>query len=244
MLKDVLADAPPDLADRVRALAAEGWRVLLLAGTEGPAPLRDALGEPALPPLAPLSLVTLRHELRPDAMETLAAFAALGIELKIISGDDAQTVAAVARQAGLTGDLGLVSGSELDGMSPAVFAETANRASIFGRVVPAQKERIIEALMATGRHVAMIGDGVNDVLALKRAQLGIAMKSGSAAARNIADMVLINDDFAPLSAAFREGHRVRAGMANAMFLFLSRIGGSIPDRTSPWSALPVRTRAN
>ncbi len=226
MLKAHLADPPADLAAAVRELASTGLRVLLFAGAPHGA-LHDEEGRPVLPPLAALGLVAIGDELRSDVRETLAGFAALGIRVKVISGDDPNTVAAVARQAGLTGDLVLASGPDLDALGDSAFAASVDEATIFGRISPAQKERIVRVLMAAGLHVAMIGDGVNDVLALREAQLGIAMKSGSAAARNIADMVLINDDFAPLNAAFEEGHRVRTGMSNAMLLFVARVAASI-----------------
>ncbi|MCW5714664.1 MAG: HAD-IC family P-type ATPase [Bauldia sp.] len=226
MLKRHLADPPADLAETVRKLASSGLRVLLFAGAPG-GPLHDGDGRPTLPPLAPLGLVAIGDELRSDVRETLAGFAALGIRVKVISGDDPNTVAAVARQAGLAGDLVLASGPDLEVLGDAAFAAGIDEATIFGRISPAQKERIVRVLMARGLHVAMIGDGVNDVLALREAQLGIAMKSGSAAARNVADMVLINDDFAPLRSAFEEGHRVRTGMGGAMLLFVARVAASI-----------------
>lgn len=218
--------ATEDLARRVATIAESGLRVLLFAGSmEATAFIGDE-DAPGLPPLQPLGLVILADVLRPNVGETFAAFAALGLRLKIISGDDPNTVAALARQADLPVE-GLVSGQDLVGLSATDFAATVDKTDVFGRIAPAQKEQIVAALMANGHHVAMVGDGVNDVLALKKAQLGIAMNSGSAAARNVADIVLLNDDFQPLRTAFSEGQRVLSGMTTALLLFLSRVASSI-----------------
>ena len=215
------------LRDGIAGLAAEGLRVLLFAWNAKP----DALGAPGAPPrlpaLMPLGLIVMSDELRPEAAKTLADFAGRGIRVKIISGDDPRTVVAVARQAGVTGELAMVTGSELDGLSDEAFNQVAEDSDIFGRISPTQKERLVAALVRRGHHVAMIGDGVNDVLALKKAQLGIAMQSGSPAARGIADIVLVGDSFAALTPAFREGQRIVGGMETVMALFLARVSASI-----------------
>jgi cation-transporting ATPase E len=214
------------LAERLAALTAKGARVLLFARGPNASPLA-AGSEPRLPPLEPLGLVALLDELRPQAAEMLAGFRRLGIRLKVISGDDPRTVLALARQAGVDGDLLSVTGAELAALSDDAFDQAAEAATIFGRIDPAQKEQLVAALVRRGHHVAMIGDGVNDVLALKKAQLGIAMQSGSAATRNIADIVLVGDSFAPLMPAFAEGQRIVGGMTTVMALFLARVSASI-----------------
>jgi cation-transporting ATPase E len=107
-------------------------------------------------------------------------------------------------------------------MPDPVFTQAAEDGTIFGRITPEQKERLIDALRSRGHYVAMIGDGVNDVLSLKKAQLGIAMQSGSAATRGVADMVLLNDSFASLAPAFTEGQRIVNGMRDILNLFLTR----------------------
>jgi cation-transporting ATPase E len=173
--------------------------------------------------LTPLAVVSLSDELRPQAKETIAAFSQLGLQLKIISGDNPRTVAALAKQAGLPGDLKLVSGSELAAMSQAEFDQAAAEVTVFGRIKPEQKDQLVDALLRQGKRVAMMGDGVNDVLALKKASLGIAMQSGSSAARNVADMVLLQDSFHALRPAFQEGRRIIGGMSNALYLFLARV---------------------
>jgi cation-transporting P-type ATPase E len=202
-------------------------RVLLFAwNDDADALARDGRSE-RLPALEPLGLIAMSDELRPHAAETLAAFTRLGIGVKIISGDDPRTVVAVARQAGVTGELPMVTGGDLDGLSDDAFDQAAEDSAIFGRISPAQKERLVSALVRRGHYVAMLGDGVNDVLALKKAQLGIAMQSGSPAARGIADIVLVGDSFASLMPAFHEGQRIVSGMTTVMALFLARVSASI-----------------
>jgi cation-transporting P-type ATPase E len=203
--------------------SAQGLRVLLFAWNRDAVMLHDEQGQPRLPMLAPLALVSLGDELRPQARETIAAFAELGMELKVISGDNPQTVAALAKQAGFPGDLRLVSGPELAAMSSAEFDHAAAEATVFGRITPEQKDMLVDALLRQGKRVAMMGDGVNDVPALKKASLGIAMQSGSSAARNVADMILLKDSFNALRPAFQEGRRIIGGMTTALYLFLTRV---------------------
>ena len=217
----VTPDAP--LSRQTRAWSDQGLRVLLFAHNSEVTGLHTAGGEPQLPPLTPLAVVSLSDELRPQARETIAAFSQLGLQLKIISGDNPRTVAALAKQAGLPGDLKLVSGNELAAMSPAEFDQAAADVTVFGRIKPEQKDQLVDALLRQGKRVAMMGDGVNDVLALKKASLGIAMQSGSSAARNVADMVLLQDSFHALRPAFQEGRRIIGGMSNALYLFLARV---------------------
>jgi cation-transporting ATPase E len=153
--------------------SARGLRVLFFAYQPIPLPLRDALGQPRLPSnLVPLGALSLSDELRPEAQATLKGFAEANIQLKIISGDSPHTVAALAKQAGLAGDVRAVSGLELKEMDDTRFAQAASEATIFGRITPRQKEELVRALRTRGYYVAMIGDGVNDVLSLKQAQLG------------------------------------------------------------------------
>ncbi len=213
------------LGERQAEWSAAGLRVLLLAGVR--ATVRFAAGAdgpPALPAgLVPLGLVSLADELRPKVAETLAEFAAAGIEVKVISGDDPRTVSALATQAGMGGELTAYSGGELARFDEREFATAAADGTVFGRVSPQQKEALTSALHRRGRYVAMIGDGVNDVIALKRADLGIAMESGSPAARGVADLVLMNDSFGVLPSAFREGQRIRNGMQDILNIFAVRI---------------------
>ena len=160
------------LTEAVARRTARGLRVLVLArAVDASAPLRDDDGRAQLPELEPLAVVALADELRPQVTETVERLAREGVALKVLSGDDPGTVAALARQAGLDGgppvnggDLHALSDAELDG----VVAGT----SVFGRIAPERKERIVGSLRRQGRYVAMIGDGVNDARALKAAQVG------------------------------------------------------------------------
>ncbi len=235
--------APDALAPRLTtpvpaALVAErtvrGLRVLVLARATGrpgggaAVGLRDAAGHPALPPLEPVAVVALADELRPDVTAAVARFRDDGVALKVLSGDDPRTVAALATRAGL--DVGEpVAGTALDGLDPddpadrAALDRLVARTAVFGRVAPEHKERIVASLRRQGHHVAMIGDGVNDARALKRAHVGVAMRSGSAVTRDVADIVLVDDSFAALLPAQREGRRIINGIAISMYVFLARV---------------------
>ena len=185
---------------------------------------RGTGGEPHIPDgLEALGLVALSDELRPDAARTLAEFAAVGVQLRLLSGDDPHTVRALALQAGMSSDARLVSGPELVSLDPDRGSELVAGDAIFGRLTPAQKESVVKALRASGHYVARIGDGVNDVLALKAADLAIAMQSGTASARAVADIVLLGDNFGALPFALREGQRIRGGMHAILKLFLTRV---------------------
>jgi cation-transporting P-type ATPase E len=210
-----------------RALADQGLRVLLLATAE--ATLRDD-DEPRLPPLHVVAMVALADELRDGVSDVLAGFAVDGVAVKVISGDDPDTVAALARRAGLHGPA--ISGPELAAVSPsegtsatdaADFDEAVDTHAVFGRIAPEQKEQIVESLRRRGHQVAMVGDGVNDARALKRAQVGVAMRSGSSVTRDVADIVLLDDSFATLPPARTEGRRIISGVGNSMYLFLARV---------------------
>ncbi len=221
VLQPHLAGAPglPEQADE---WTERGLRVLLFAHNPQAVLLHGADGQPELPALTPLGAIAFSDVLRPEAAETLAAFVQAGIRIKIISGDNPATVVALARQAGVPGDLTAVSGIELADMDEVQFDEAAETATVFGRIRPDQKEQLVECLRKRGYYVAMIGDGVNDVLSLKKANVGIAMESGSGATRSVADMVLLNDSFAALPHAFLEGQRITSGMRDILRLYLAR----------------------
>lgn len=213
----------PPLTGTVTEQTARGLRVLVVArATDPDAPLRDSAGRPRLPALDPVAVVSLTDELRPDVPATIAQLTADGIALKVVSGDDPRTVAALARQAGL--DVGdPVHGADLDAMTDAELDRVVARSTVFGRIAPEQKERLVDSLRRQGRYVAMIGDGVNDARALKRAQVGVAMRSGSAITRDVADIVLTDDSLAALVPAQREGRRIINGIGTSMQVFLARV---------------------
>ena len=223
MLRHALAPGSYQ-GDQATAWADAGLRVVLLAYRPEVVPLAGADQRPQLPEnLLPLGLVSFSDELRAEAKETLAAFAQAGVKIKIISGDNPQTVAALAVQAGMSPNLKVVSGLELAEMDIHQFGAVADECTIFGRITPQQKERLVHALRERGNYVAMIGDGVNDVLSLKQANLGIAMQSGSQATRGVADLVLLGDSFAVLPYAVREGQRIVNGMQDILKLYMSRM---------------------
>ena len=197
-------------------LAAEGRRVLVLARTAG------SLDGESLPPgLRPAALIVLAERLRPDAADTIAYFAAQGVALKVISGDSPQTVSAVAAQAGLPRAGDPVDARDLPG-DPAQLGRLVEERSVFGRVTPHQKQAMVTALQARGHTVAMTGDGVNDVLALKLADLGIAMGSGAPATKAVAELVLLNGSFGALPGVVAEGRRVTANIERVANLFITK----------------------
>ncbi len=202
----------------------QGLRVLLFTSFPERVALRNAADTPTLPQgLMPLGLISLSDELRAQARETLRQLGEAGIQFKVISGDNPQTVTALVKQMGLSNDIRAVSGLDLATMDAEHFAATAADATVFGRITPQQKERLVEVLHKQGHYVALIGDGVNEVLSLKKADLGIAMQSGSQATRSVADIVLLGDSFVSLPSAFREGRRIRNGMQDIFKLFLTRV---------------------
>jgi cation-transporting P-type ATPase E len=224
---EILAQAvplTPDLQAALRTGADQGLRVLLFAYSPSGPTAPDPKGDPVLPPdLQPLGLLFLGDELRPDARQTLDEFRQAGIQVKVISGDNPQTVAALAKQAGLSQDILAVSGQELAQMDEALFTQTAEEGTIFGRIMPEQKARLVQSLQSRQHYVAMMGDGVNDVLSLKQANVGIAMESGSQATRGVADIVLLKDAFGALPKIFLEGQRIRNGVTDVSKLFMVRI---------------------
>lgn len=200
------------------SLTHQGLRVLLLAySTETP------VDENLPAALTPLGLVSLSDELRPSVHEVLDGFRAGGIALKLISGDNLTTVTALAYQAGFLLDHDrAISGLDLAQYTALEFAQAVRDHNIFGRITPDQKEKIVEVLRQQGHYVAMMGDGVNDVLSLKKAQVGIAMEDGSQATRSVADIILMGNKFEVLPEAFLEGQRILNAMNDTTRVFLTR----------------------
>jgi cation-transporting P-type ATPase E len=224
----VLAGAMnPTLATEVLARAAghagTGQRVLALAQGRGNGSLTDAAGQPILPGrLAPLALLTFDEELRPAAGATIEGLRERGIDVKIVSGDDPVTVAAIGRRLGLGSDVPAASGLDLAHLDDEALADVAERTTVFGRVDPHLKARLVVALKGRGRSVAMTGDGVNDILPVRTADVGVAMQSGSPATRGVADLVLVRDDFSILPEAIKDGQRIVAAMAATLTVLLAR----------------------
>ena len=210
-----------DIQSIIDSESSKGLRtVLLCLGEDGP--LHDADGNPVIHDLVPVSIISIRDEVRPDCRDTIQVFLDNGMDLKVISGDDPVTVDALFSIADIPGERRIVSGPELDAMDPETFEKTVLKTNIFGRMKPENKQAVIEALKKNGRYVAMIGDGVNDVKSLKTAQVGVALESGSGAARGVADMVLVDDNFAALPKALVEGRRTVSGMRDILKIYLTR----------------------
>lgn len=200
---------------RTAKLAAEGRRVLVLAKTD--AALTKKLPEN----LKAAALITFEEQIRPDAAETLRYFAEQGVDLKIISGDNPQTVAAVVGRAGFKGAHKAIDAKELP-TDLAELADMLKTISVMGRVTPQQKRAIVAALQQSGHVVAMVGDGVNDALALKDADLGIAMGKAAPATRAVAQIILLDNQFSGLPKILGEGRRVTANIERVANLFLTK----------------------
>jgi cation-transporting P-type ATPase E len=221
---DVLAQSgalalPPGLARKLEQETAAGRRVVAFGSSAEALPDDPAQAPP--PRLTPIALVVLEETLRPDAAETIATMREAKVDLKLISGDARATVTAVAYAVGVPRDAGVVDGSELpedlEGLAAAAEANT-----IFCRIAPEQKKALVAALRAAGRYTAMIGDGVNDVPALKQARLAVAMGSGTQVTKGVADVVLLKDEFARLPQAVAEGRRIARNIHRLGRLYLTK----------------------
>ncbi len=212
----VLGDAcPPALRTRIEELASEGKRVLVLA--EG----RGIVTPETLPPVSSIvGLVALTDQIRPGAEQTLRYFREQGVTLKVISGDNPRTVSSIARRAGLEGWDQTVDARKL--VTPEDMADACERYTVFGRVSPEQKKQLVMALKEKGHNVAMTGDGVNDIPALKTADCSIAMAGGADAARHAAQLTLLNSDFSVMPEIVLEGRRVINNITRAASLFLTK----------------------
>ncbi|MDK9497717.1 cation-translocating P-type ATPase [Streptomyces katrae] len=213
---DVLLPAGDPALDEINGLNEQGLRVLLLARSA------RELDDPAVATgVRPTALVVLEQRLRPDAADTLRYFDEQNVKAKVISGDNAVSVGAVAGKLGLPGAHNTVDARELPA-ERAEMAEVLDGNSVFGRVTPQQKRDMVGALQSNGHTVAMTGDGVNDVLALKDADIGVSMGSGSEATRAVAQIVLLNNSFATLPSVVAEGRRVIGNITRVATLFLTK----------------------
>lgn len=206
----------PALAETGR-MNHEGLRVLLLARAREGVTADDLADPAAVDGVRAVALVVLEQRLRPDAADTLRYFAEQDVSAKVISGDNAVSVGAVAGKLGLSGTT--VDARRLSA-DPEAMARELEAGTVFGRVTPQQKRTMVGALQSKGHTVAMTGDGVNDVLALKDADIGVAMGSGSEATRAVAQIVLLNNSFATLPSVVAEGRRVIGNITRVATLFL------------------------
>ena len=206
------------LAERADAEARDGRRVVAF-GTS-PVVLEEIDLDASPPPFAPLALVLISERLRPEARATVEYFRREGVALKVISGDRPETVASIAR------DAGIPAGEPLDGRElpedASELARALSSSTVIGRISPEDKRRVVEALAAAGHYVAMIGDGVNDVPALKASRLAIAQGAGTQMAKSVADLVLVRGDFAAVPAMVREGRQILRNLQRVARLFVTK----------------------
>ena len=213
---DVLLDPSTDIAREAEELGAAGLRVLLLGSSDRAVDSDDAPGI-----VTPQALVVLEQKVRSDARETLDFFASQDVAVKVISGDNAVSVGAVAGSLGLPGGDSPIDARRLP-TDRDQLAQTLEESTTFGRVRPDQKREMVGALQSRGHTVAMTGDGVNDVLALKDADIGVSMGSGSPATRAVAQIVLLDNKFATLPYVVGEGRRVIGNIERVSNLFLTK----------------------
>ena len=211
---EMLLPADSTVLARVNDLASTGRRVMVVCSSQRP--VSDTLPDDA----APVAIVTLREDVRPDAAETLGYFAEQGVRVVIISGDNPATVAAIARQVGLQVDQPI--DARTIGETEEEIARHVDGAVVFGRVSPEQKRTIVRVLQSKGEVVAMTGDGVNDALALKWADIGIAMDNGAPATKAVAQLVLLDGQFSHLPHVLAEGRRVIGNVERVANLFLAK----------------------
>ena len=211
---DVLLERGSPVAEQAEQIGSSGLRVLLLGSSDLPVDHADAPGA-----VTPVALVVLEQRVRPDARDTLDYFASQNVSIKVISGDNAVSVGAVAGSLGLEGET--MDARQLPDQADNL-ADMLEEYTTFGRVRPDQKRAMVHALQSRGHTVAMTGDGVNDVLALKDADIGVAMGSGSSASRSVAQIVLLDNKFATLPYVVGEGRRVIGNIERVSNLFLTK----------------------
>ncbi|MDD6175030.1 MAG: HAD-IC family P-type ATPase [Firmicutes bacterium] len=209
ILKERFAEVEP----AVRSFSEKGCRVLLLAQCDDFAEDGSLCGTPV-----PLGLVALSNRVRPQAKETFSYFTQQGVTIKVISGDSPITASQAALEAGIPNAERYIDASLLD--TPEKLRDGAERYTVFGRVTPEQKRKLVDALKAAGKTVAMTGDGVNDVLALKAADCSVAMASGSEVACQVSQIVLLDSDFSAMPSVVAEGRRVINNIERSASLFL------------------------
>ena len=208
-----------EVYEKIAAIT-ETVRILVLATSE------TEIKEKVLPDnLRPMALILIKDTLRDNVLETVGYFKEQGVTLKVISGDSVKTVQNIAKDCGIAGAENAVDMTTVT--TDEALAEVAERCNVFGRVTPAQKKKLVLALQANGHKVAMTGDGVNDVLALKEADCSVAMAAGSEAARNVSQIVLVDNDFAAMPHVVAEGRRTINNIERSSSLYLVKTMYSI-----------------
>ncbi len=212
---------PEGLSARIAAQQAERKRVVLLATGDAALEPVDQEGMGTLPPLTAAGAAVLEEGIRPDAADTVAFLRHEGVRVKVISGDGVGTVQAVAKACGVEGAEHAVAGPDLP-TDPDALADAARENFVFGRITPEQKRELVKALTRSGHYVAMIGDGVNDVLALKEARLAVSMGNGSQMAKGVADLVLLSNAFSTLPRAIEAGRQIIRNTHRVAKLFVTK----------------------
>jgi cation-transporting P-type ATPase E len=236
------AERDPELASRAGDEASAGRRVLALGQTQAPLP-HDGSEPPFPDDVRPLGLVVLAERLRPSAAHTVAFFTDQDVVLKVLSGDSPATVGAIAHDAGVPGSSAALDGESLP-TDPAALREAVLAAPAVGRISPEGKRAVLDSLEGAGRYTAMVGDGVNDVPALKEARLAIAQGTGAQMARSVADLVLIRDDFAVVPGMVAEGRQILRNIQRVARLFITKtvfaamVGLAIAIPTGIYPLLP------
>lgn len=240
---EIISKNAPHMLEHVANFADQGIRVILLAKVEGAYQVDDTATEHSLPEgLQPCALILLAEEVRKGAHETLDYLHQQGIDIKVISGDNPRTVGAIATRAGLADNPRILDASTVDVSD--IDAMLMTSYDVFGRVTPEQKRHMVAALQSDGKTVAMTGDGVNDALALKEADLGIAMGSGAQATKAAAKVVLLDSSFLAMPAVLAQGRRVLGNMERVSTLFLAKtiyaivIALLVAATLSPYPFLP------
>lgn len=210
----VLKNSYSSISYDVERNASLGYRVLVVGYSPNPIVDNYVEGE-----IQPLGLILIEDTIRPDAIETIDYFKKNNVSVRVISGDNPITVAKVSERAGIENANHFIS---LDGLSDAEVVRAANEYTVFGRVTPGQKRLLIQSIKSDHHIVAMTGDGVNDILALKEADCSIAMASGSEAARNVSHLVLLDSNFASMPKVVNEGRRVINNVEHVATLFLTK----------------------
>jgi len=205
--------------EQAQNLAKQGLRVLAFATMTGePSPDATQIAGD----VQSLALIVMSDQIRDDIQATLQSFREEGLKLKVISGDNAETVSAIAKEAGMDIGTQAYTGVELDAMADGEFATVVQESNVFARIEPHTKQRIVQMLRSQGEYVSMVGDGVNDVPALKAANLAIVMNDGTQISKDVADIVLLNNEMSTLPRAFREGKETTQTIFGTMKMFLVR----------------------
>ncbi len=203
-----------DLQKEIYSYLQNGYRVLLVAESKAPIE-KDKLPKEN----TPIAFIVIQDNIRKDALETIKWFNENNVEIKIISGDNPVTVSEISKRVGVIGAEKYIS---MEGINNEDIPSLVNKYTVFGRVSPDQKKWLVRALRKKGKKVAMTGDGVNDILALKEADCSIAMASGSEAARNVANIVMLDSNFSSMPSVIAEGRRVVNNISKSSSLFLMK----------------------